>query len=159
MKLISKIVFSVYMFLLLWLILFKTSYDIISVITSVNIREINIIPFVGSVSGMVENFIAFIPLGLFFGMYSTKYTFRQKLFFIFAFSLTLETIQYVLAIGMSDINDVITNTLGGLFGLSLYAAGKKYGNTKQMDVIIVTVVGLAALLVALLRLFVFRVNY
>lgn len=35
-------------------------------------------------------------------------------------SLLLEVAQYVLAIGRSDITDLITNFMGGLLGLALY---------------------------------------
>lgn len=159
MKLVSKIVFSVYVVLLLWLILFKTSFDIISVFTSVHIRDINLVPFLGPVSGMVENFLIFIPLGLFSSMYFEKVTFWKKLIFVFALSLTLETLQYIFSIGMSDITDVITNTLGGLFGLGLYAAGKNNINPEKMNRIIVILVALLMVIFILLRLFVFRVKY
>lgn len=159
MKLVTKIVFSVYLVLLLWLILFKTSFDIISVFTSVHIRDINLIPFLGPLSGMVENLLIFVPLGLFLSIYFEKVTFWKKIIFIFAFSLTLETIQYVFAIGMSDITDVITNTLGGLFGLGLYAVGKNNMNPEKMNRIIVILVALFAVIFVLLRLFVFRIKY
>lgn len=33
----------------------------------------------------------------------------------------METMQYVLAIGHSDITDVLTNTVGGLLGLAVYS--------------------------------------
>ena len=33
----------------------------------------------------------------------------------------METMQYVLAIGRSDITDVLTNTVGGLLGLAVYS--------------------------------------
>lgn len=36
-------------------------------------------------------------------------------------SFLLETMQYVLAIGRSDITDVLTNTVGGLLGLVVYS--------------------------------------
>jgi glycopeptide antibiotics resistance protein len=147
------------MVLLLWLILFKTSFDIISVFTSVHIRNVNLVPFLGPLSGMVENFLVFIPLGLFLSIYFDKVTFWRKLIFICAFSLTLETIQYIFSIGMSDITDVITNTLGGLFGLSLYSIGKNNMDSEKMNRIIVILVALFAAIFVLLRLFVFRVKY
>lgn len=159
MKHASKIVFSVYVVLLLWLILFKTVFDIISVLMSVHIREVHLIPFTSSVIGMIENFIIFIPLGLFLGMYFKEVAFRQKLFFIFAFSLALETIQYIFAIGVSDINDVMTNTLGGFVGLAIYHYGEKHGDVKKMDRTIVLSVAIASVIVLLLRFFVFRIKY
>jgi glycopeptide antibiotics resistance protein len=60
---------------------------------------------------------------------------------------------------MSDITDVITNTLGGLFGLGLYAVGKNNMNPEKMNRIIVILVALFAVIFVFLRLFVFRVKY
>ena len=37
---------------------------------------------------------------------------------MFAFSLAVEIIQFALAIGVTDITDIITNTLGGFIGLA-----------------------------------------
>ena len=36
-------------------------------------------------------------------------------------SFLLETMQYILAVGRSDITDVLTNTAGGLLGLAVYS--------------------------------------
>lgn len=38
------------------------------------------------------------------------------------FSLFLETLQYLLAMGASDITDVINNTLGAVIGVLLWKA-------------------------------------
>ena len=43
-----------------------------------------------------------------------------KIMMIAGTSFLLETTQYVLAIGRSDITDVLTNTVGGLLGLIVY---------------------------------------
>ena len=41
----------------------------------------------------------------------------MKLLIIAGISLLLEITQYILAIGSSDITDLITNTAGGLLGI------------------------------------------
>ena len=43
-----------------------------------------------------------------------------KIMMIAGTSFLLETTQYALAIGRSDITDVLTNTIGGLLGLIVY---------------------------------------
>ena len=45
-----------------------------------------------------------------------------KLLIIAGISLLLEITQYILAIGSSDITDLITNTAGGLLGCLLYTS-------------------------------------
>lgn len=46
------------------------------------------------------------------------------------FSLFLETLQYLLAMGASDITDVINNTLGAVIGVLLWKAFRKIAGEK-----------------------------
>ena len=56
-------------------------------------------------------------------MLKPAWSFGRKLLAVVALSVTYEVLQYVLAIGASDITDVITNTLGGAAGLvAVYGA-------------------------------------
>ena len=42
---------------------------------------------------------------------------------------TFDSMQYILAVGRSDITDVLTNTAGGLLGLAVYSiAARLIGN-------------------------------
>jgi len=75
-------------------------------------------------------------------------TFKRKLLFILLFSLADETLQYVLAIGISDITDLITNTAGGFVGLAVYEFAKKFIASKKLDRILV--VGITVLLLVFL---------
>ena len=43
-----------------------------------------------------------------------------KFMLIAGTSFLLETMQYILAVGCSDITDVLTNATGGLLGLIVY---------------------------------------
>lgn len=108
---------------------------------------------------MIENFVVFIPFGLLLSVDFKRTGFWQKLSFIFALSLAVEILQFVFAIGVTDVTDIITNTLGGLFGLVLYSLGKKYIDAKKIDRLIVITVAVLLILFILLRLFVFRVRY
>jgi glycopeptide antibiotics resistance protein len=158
MKYAFRIVFGLYIVCLVWLVLFKTSLDFSSVLT-VNIRNLNLIPFTGRLSETVENFVLFIPFGMFLSVAFKKVSFWQKLAIIFVFSLAIETIQYVLAIGISDITDIMTNTLGGLVGLAAYTVGKYYIDEKKISNVITVIVAVLILFFLLLRFFVFRVRY
>lgn len=66
-------------------------------------------------------------------------------------SLAVEIIQFVFAIGVTDITDVITNTFGGFLGLILYDLSKKYVNNEKLDRFIV-VAGTILLIVFILLL-------
>lgn len=154
-----KAAFVIYVTLLLWLVLFKTSTDIISVITTYQARSINLVPFTGHLSEMLENFIIFIPFGLLLGAALKKSAFWKKSAYVLLLSVAIETIQFVLAIGVSDITDVITNTLGGLLGLAVYKTSTKGDDTEKTDRMIIITITALAILALILRFFVFRVRY
>ena len=161
MKSLSKILFALYSLLLLWLVLFKLSLDIPAVL-DIHMRSLNLIPFVGSSQGhseMITNFVVFIPLGLLLSASFKRTNFWRKLAIVFSFSLAAEVIQFVLAIGITDITDVITNTFGGFLGLILYSLSNKYADEEKLDRFIVVVGAVLFVLVILFRFFVFKVRY
>ncbi|GJM79889.1 hypothetical protein HMSSN139_23850 [Paenibacillus sp. HMSSN-139] len=54
----------------------------------------------------------------------------QTLWLLIA-SLLLEIIQYVLALGSSDIDDVLLNTMGGVIGIGIYRWFRKKNSLNQ----------------------------
>lgn len=160
MRALSRILFAAYLFILLWLVLFKFSYDPLAVIRDFETRSLNLVPFsFARNSEMIANFIAFIPFGLLLGVNFKELAFRYKAAVIFAFSLAVEIVQYALAIGVTDITDILMNTLGGLAGLAAYAAVNRYANSKYLDKGILAAGTLILLAFLYLRLFVFIVRY
>lgn len=160
MKSLSKILFALYLLLLSWFVLFKLSFDIPSVL-DIHLRSLNLVPFAGTSHGteMIANIIVFIPFGLLLSVNLKRTNFWVKLAYVFFFSVAFEAIQFVLAIGITDITDVITNTLGGLFGLMLYRLSNKDANEEKLDKSIVVVGTVLFIGLILLRFFVFRVRY
>lgn len=158
MKSLSKIVFSVYIACLLWLVLFKTSVDFSSVL-GIHIQSLNLTPFTGRRGEMIENFVVFVPFGPLLSAAFKNVIFWQKICIIFVFSLAIETTQYLLAIGVSDITDIITNTFGGLVGLAAYSIGRKYIDSEKIDRVLAIFITLLIVLCLLLRFFVFKVKY
>jgi len=163
-KSFSKSVLVLYLLFLLWLILFKTSLNFSAVLMDYQSRSLNLIPFAGisrgTVREMIDNVIVFIPLGLLLSInFKQRANLWQKLAFVALFSLAAEIAQFVLAIGTTDITDVITNTLGGFVGLAAYSLISKYADSEKLDRLI-AIVGIG-LLVAfmLLRFLVLRVRY
>ena len=92
-------------------------------------RSINLVPFSQSVivndkldvSEIIQNVLAFVPLGILICTIWQEKSWRFKLGVIVVTSVMLEVLQYILGVGASDITDVITNTLGGMIGLAIAA--------------------------------------
>ena len=120
-----SVLFLIYLALLVWIILFKLQFNINDLDT---VRKINIIPFyydkeIGvdfHIKEVLENLLIFVPMGIYLQMLLFKSKSYLKLLIIAGISLLLEITQYILAIGSSDITDLITNT-AGLLGIALYS--------------------------------------
>jgi glycopeptide antibiotics resistance protein len=108
---------------------------------------------------MIANLVAFIPFGIMLGVNFKKVAWRYKLAVIFAFSVAVEITQYALAIGATDITDVIMNTLGGSLGLAFYSVIGKQTNDGFLDRCILIAGTLSLLVILYLRVFVFIVRY
>lgn len=136
MKLLSRTLLAVYLLILLWLVLFKFSVNL-SAVLDYHTRSLNLIPFAtvsrDNLRETIYNFVVFIPFGLLLSVNLKRTSFWRMLAFVFVFSLAVETIQFVFAIGVTDITDVITNTSGGFVGLLLYALTNKYVDNKKLD--------------------------
>lgn len=110
--------------LLIWIILFKGNVNF----EFGYYRKINLIPFGGSliVNGklqldeIIQNIIIFIPFGSHICMLKPKCSFIKKVMPAFFTSLVVEILQYIFAIGATDITDLIGNTLGGIIGIGLF---------------------------------------
>ena len=163
MKSLPRTVLAMYLFVLLWLVLFKFSADPLSVLANYHTRSLNLIPFAGvSRSNLHEtayNIVAFIPLGLLLSINLKQTDFWRKLTYIWVFSIGIEVVQFIFAIGRTDITDVITNTLGGFVGLGLYRIGKRYIDNEKLDRFIIGTLLVLMLIFLLLRTLVLRVKY
>ena len=136
MKLLSRTVLIVYLLFLLWLVLFKFSLHIFETF-DFHIRGLSVIPFAevtqNSWRDVVYNFLFFIPFGLLLSVSLKRANFWRKLAYILFFSLVVEIIQFIFAIGITDITDVIANTAGGLLGLALYSLNHTHFDSKKLD--------------------------
>jgi glycopeptide antibiotics resistance protein len=159
----SRVLLAAYLAVLLWVVLFKLSYDVVAVVRDYRTRSLNLLPFAGVSwahdGELISNVVVFLPLGVLLGVVLTRLAWWWKLAVAFLVSVALETTQYVLAIGTTDITDVITNTLGALVGLVLYDVAARYVAREKLDRVVV--VAGTVLLVAgvLLRVLVLRVKY
>lgn len=121
-KKITLILMIFYLIALIWVIIFKLEFSIKEL---PQIRNINLIPFnqpaivngKADISEIILNVLAFIPYGLFIHILMDEKSILKKLLIIFATSFIFELIQYIFAIGASDITDIISNTSGGIIGV------------------------------------------
>ncbi|MBS1597340.1 MAG: VanZ family protein [Bacteroidetes bacterium] len=146
-KILSRGLLTLYVMILIWLVLFKTSFSISTLVAHHHQRSLNLVPFAApsmiggriNYSEMVFNCVLFIPFGLLLDVNFKKTGFFPKLVFMLIFSLSVEITQYIFAIGATDITDVITNTVGGFLGLILYSVSNRYIKTEKLDRFIISV--------------------
>ena len=122
-----KILFGIYLALIVWIILFKmaVSYEDIAVMTGV--RSVNLIPF-GEYAvvnngidfqEIIYNIVVFIPCGVYVGILNKEMRLYKKVLIVLAISVCMETMQYIFALGRTDISDIIENTAGGAAGAAV----------------------------------------
>lgn len=139
------LLFVFYLAALTWIILFKMaiSYDTIDH----GIRSLNLIPFKGAMitngkinfSEMIDNILVFCPFGIYIGVLYRRWNLSEKVLAFFSVSLIYEVLQYIFAIGRSDITDVIMNTAGGIVGLLVYSFLHKICRNERVTEIVIFV--------------------
>ncbi|WP_157827648.1 VanZ family protein [Niallia nealsonii] len=70
-------------------------------------------------SNLFGNVLAFLPLG-FFAAFFTKKNVSAIIMMSFLLSFSIEMLQFIFAIGICDINDILLNTIGGALGYCLF---------------------------------------
>ena len=174
-KRLTSILFVIYLALLTWIILFKMATKAEGI---QHLRGINLIPFGKSLitngrldtSELLDNVLAFIPFGVYMGMLAKKkihstgkkdagmqgknraglQCFGKQILPVVLVSVAYEVLQYILAVGATDITDVINNTLGGVIGILLYLILKQIFRQKTDWILngictVATILGIAFL--------------
>ncbi|MEI3613521.1 VanZ family protein [Pseudogracilibacillus sp. SO30301A] len=124
-KVITISLLVIYLFSLTWIILFKMT---LSFNELPHLRNINLVPFSDSViinnqidiEEIIQNIIIFFPFGIYLNMLKPNWTFIKKVVPIASVSLLFEVLQFIFAIGATDITDFIGNTVGGIVGIGVY---------------------------------------
>jgi len=162
-KTLSWVLLILYVLTLLWLVLFKLSYDVLPILADHQTRSLNLIPFVTlgqtGLSETVSNLVTFVPFGLLLCLTVKEVSMWRLLIVVFVFSVVVETLQFALAIGTTDATDVVTNTLGGLVGLVLYRLANKVIRAEILDRVIAAAAIVLFVAFLALRLLVFQVRY
>ncbi|EMW6345728.1 TPA: VanZ family protein [Enterococcus faecium] len=140
MRYVSKFLLGIYLFFLLWLILFKLSFNLPQFLTY-SYSNVNLVPFstfsfenTTVLRETTYNLIVFFPFGVLLNVNFKRLSFSKKLGIIFLVSFLAELIQFLFGIGVADITDLITNTTGGLIGLwAAYQLLNKHLSTNKLD--------------------------
>lgn len=154
---LTSVLFAIYLLALTRIILFKLPFYSGNVDL---VREINMIPLLGSFDDngvirwgeIIGNILVFIPFGIYLCMLKRKWSYAKKILPITGLSLSFEVIQFIFAIGRTDITDILGNTLGGIIGIGIYASLYKVFKTRT-DKAINMVAGFLTVCVLLLFAF------
>lgn len=113
-------VLVLYLVVLTWLVVWKLAEPYVG---TAGDRHLKLIPFVATeLAGasrpieVVGNVMVFVPFGLLLGLLAPA-RFWLSALVMAATSCAFELAQYVLAVGVTDTTDVLTNTAGGVLGL------------------------------------------
>ena len=87
-------------------------------------------------------------------MINDNWSVLKKIIFIAGVSLTYEILQFIFAIGATDITDLIGNTFGGIIGITIYfVISKLFKSNQKMNKVLNTIaLILTILIVAFLTL-------
>lgn len=120
-----QILLIIYLIILIRTILFKWEIP-----TKIGERkrnpDINLIPFAEMTSSPIVqedfllNILVFIPLGILLSACFPNWNRKKKIWIWFLLSIWFEIIQYITALWAGDITDIISNTWGTVFGISIY---------------------------------------
>jgi glycopeptide antibiotics resistance protein len=132
---LTKMLFIIYCILLIWIILFKTSFSISEFIALSGKRSINLIPFHYPTEvnfhlrEVIANVLIFVPLGIYLKILDINS--KKVILYGLIFSILLEISQFIFKIGATDITDVITNVGGTIIGVFGYFILEKVFKNKE----------------------------
>ena len=104
-------------------------------------RSINLIPFYYDqetsvhLKEVVYNIIVFVPLGVYVQIFRENWKKATKCLVILLLSFLFEIVQFIFAIGASDVTDLIGNTIGGIVGILFCIMLKKFTPKKFISII------------------------
>lgn len=159
---LTRTLFIIYLIGLSWIIVFKLG---VPFVYGWHTTYVNLVPFKRpqalegdtNITEMLLNVLAFIPFGVYTAILYKKHGWGVQVCWFFCVSLLYETSQYVLKCGMSDITDVINNTLGGAIGLLLYKTFEKAcGSIKAQK--ITNIVALTGTLLTVIVILLLKIN-
>ena len=138
-----RALFVLYVVLLVWIVLWKLERPWVG-----GHAVVKLVPFVaaGGSGGsrlleVLGNLLLFVPFGVHLGLLAPTWSWWRIAGAAAGVSLALETGQYVLGVGSSDVTDLVVNTAGGLAGLGVLvlARGTLGGRTTGLVTVVCSV--------------------
>ncbi len=113
----------------------KSRYlNLVPLIETIKMFTGNFMGLGNSLYNVVGNILLFVPLGFFIPLlFKNGEDLRKVLMYGFIGSLLVEVIQYFTAINITDIDDIIFNTLGAGLGFVCYKIFKRLKTNKIID--------------------------
>jgi glycopeptide antibiotics resistance protein len=105
---------------------------------------------------LIGNILIFVPLGIYLSMLIKKTSVRAYTILVALISLGVEILQYIFALGVADIDDIILNTICGFIGILLFKKLHSIYEDKTKDVITILAPiggGLAFIIFGLIYIF------
>jgi glycopeptide antibiotics resistance protein len=110
--------FALYALFLAWAILWKCTAPYIG---DDSYRAINLVPFDSNTRWEMEfNLVVFVSFGFLISAVAEKRGIIKLIGVTLLVSLALEAAQFGLAVGKSDVTDLILNTAGGAVGIAAF---------------------------------------
>lgn len=153
---LTEMLFLIYLLALVWIIVFKMEFSIADIN---GMQNLNLDPYSAParINGEIVyeeiyfNILAFLPFGLYLGILFKKWDVYQNILVFLLVSLLFEIVQYIFAIGASDITDVINNVLGGIIGMILFKLLNSFiKNSHRAHKIINIIAGVGTVLVVII---------
>lgn len=156
-RMLTVALFVFYLIALTWIIVCKMT---LPGGTLPHLRSVNLIPFGGPllINGQadygeaVQNALAFVPFGIYLGMLLPGRPLWKRLLPAALVSLLYECIQFIFALGASDITDWLCNTAGALAGLAVYAGFARVFGAKTHLVLNILAAATSAAMAGLISL-------
>ena len=82
---------------------------------------------------MLYNLVMFVPFGIVFCYYQKAFSIYKAIGLSFLTTFSIEAAQFIFKTGVVDIDDLIINTVGSLFGIFFYIALQKILQWKQIS--------------------------
>ncbi|MEG0314083.1 MAG: VanZ family protein [Erysipelotrichaceae bacterium] len=126
---ISKSLFLFYIAMLFYVTLYRDGINIENIFNT-NVNTVNLVPLVNTfrmlpidigvfLYNLMGNILWFVPLGMALNSLYNK-SFKESMIIVGMCSLGIEILQFIFNQGISDIDDIIFNVIGGFIGYIIY---------------------------------------
>lgn len=107
-----------------------------SFIRPLNLHSANFVPSLSTMLSegkaiLLLNLVSFIPMGFFICVFTKGKNKYKHAYLVIVIPIIIELLQYALATGAFDINDIILNAISGIAGIILYAIYKAAKKTNK----------------------------